>query len=285
MTYPITTQRRAEAQAELDYGQRAIRELESRLEQMRPKLEQLKEMHGRPESGNQFAESLAVIRNAVRSAESGIESAKKHVSNTLADIKGFDQMLNADAELEDAKAAWQEASAAQVRLTRDAQEARKRLQALEAALDGELNRINEAQAAQRAATLADLGFGDKPDGAHAAAAAKALQQAQIKADALREAVDQAQALIDHADLALIAADQRTRQTEGLILVAKLHQAQRDHLESNAVYLQALAQLHGAEAAIGAVGPRIRIYADDTHDQRNEFARIAENLKAMAEQGE
>ena len=283
MTYPTITAQRDAAQASYDQIIKTVLpELEVKSAKAWKEHAWRKQQDDAVKTGSAEA---ADARRIGKMTDGQIEDAKKQAGKHRAELNRLNVLLNADAELLAAKAAWQAASSAQVEATRAAQDARDHLAELEVALRSEMDKINEARAAQRAAALAELGFGDKPDGTTVAAAAKALQAAQIKAEALRDAMQQAQERIAAADLALLASDKPTRAAEDAILMAKLHQAQRDHAEAYAVHLEALHRLHGAETAIGAFGPRVSLYNDATNEEQARFSSIAARLKALAEQGE
>lgn len=283
MTYPTLTAQRDADQAAYDkITKTTLPALEAKATEYWRKHEFHKRQDDAAKTGSVEA---ADARRIAKMTDGQIEDAKRQAGKHRAELNRLNVLLNADAELLAAKAAWQAASAAQVNATRAAQDVRAQLAEMEAAVRIEADKLKEAQAGQRAAALAELGFGDKPDGTTAAAAAKALQAAQIKVDALHEAMAQAGERIAAADLALLASDKPTRIGEGAILVAKLHQAQRDHAEAYAVHLEAVHRLHGAETAIGAVGPRVSLYNDTTNDEQARFASIAAELRALAEQGE
>lgn len=285
MTYTTITTQREAAQAAINADSKAVQDLQAKAEPLRLQHERARDLHHAAGSGYKQAEAAANARNELRQVESRIEEARKRITKAQAEVERLDLMLNADAELQAVRAAWQAASNAQVERTREAQDARAYLQELEAAHAGELAKIDTAKAAANAAALAELGFGDKTDGTTAAAAAKALAAAEVKAEALREAIQTAHERIAAADAALLAADKPTREAEAAILRAKLHQAQRDHAEAYAIHLTALQRLHGAEFAVGRMGPRVTLYNDTTTVEADKFSRIAAELRELAEQGE
>lgn len=161
--------------------------------------------------------------------------------------------------------------------TKSAEDARAELDRLNAMLTNEQACAQAANAAQRAATLAELGFGEKTEGT-AARAAKLLASSELKIDALR---------VDAADSALVACDKVTRAAEQAIVKAHADNAELNQAVAMEAFAAALLVYHGTEmAAHGTSGQRPDFYGHMTqHAYLADCEKVDRRIKAAAEQGE
>ncbi|WP_143541552.1 hypothetical protein [Rhodoferax fermentans] len=154
--------------------------------------------------------------------------------------------------------------------------------AINAALEAEKQKATAASLLQRAATLAELGFGDKVE-TTAAAAGKLLDNANLKIDALlNDAIPAAQKRIDQANTALVQADKATRAAEAEILKAHADCAELALAVAAEDFEKLVLSFHASRiAAFGDFGRRVEHYTV-VNDTRFEIE--AERIRAQAEQG-
>jgi len=233
-----------------------------------------------PLSSPQLLE-LADARRRMKQANGSLEALARDIAKHRQEVDHLQALLNAPAALAKARKQWSVVAQEQIKATRAAAIARDELDRLHALLVDEEAKRKSAQETQRAAALADLGFGDKP--ATAADAVKTLAEADSRIDALKTAIPLAETRVTQTDDALLKCNDTTREAERAIVLAKAHAAELAHAIALEEYRATLREMHGAVlAATGVDGQRVNLY--DEHS-RATFEAVAQRIKAEAEQGE
>lgn len=187
--------------------------------------------------------------------------------------------------LEAAQSRWRACSESQVQAAKVAEAARDELERLDAAIAAEEGKSEAAKEAQRAAILAEHGFGDKPKGA-VKAAESVLLGAAAAVDVLRSFRPALERKIAEADAVLAQRDAATKRAEQDILNEKFDIAEQGYAFALAAFREAWAQRCGASRA--ATGCFIQwplphhIFGTMTDA---DYDAVASKLRAAAEIGE
>lgn len=214
--------------------------------------------------------------DAVRKLETQIKQARD-------DAARLTRLLDSGETLANARQSWRDCADRQVQATKDAQAAADAMAALNAVLTEEQGKAQAASLLQRAATLAELGFGDKVD-TTAAAAGKLLGTSELKIDAIeKDAKPAAQQRIDRANTALVNCDLATRAAEQAIIRAHADCAELQFVIDLQAFTDVVTRYHATQiAAHGVFGLKANFY-NVVNDPK--FSDAADEIKASAERGE
>lgn len=229
------------------------------------------------------ANDRAAAKQRTAHALDAVNKMQNQIRQARLDASRLTRLLGSGEALEAARQSWRDAADAQVAATRAAQDAQDAMVALNDVLAAEQEKATAASLLQRAATLAELGFGDKVD-TTAAAAGKLLATAELKIDALeKDAKPAAQSRIDLANSALVDCDLATRAAEQAIIRAHADCAELQFVIDSQAFADVVTRYHATQiAAYGEFGPKANFYSV-VNDPK--FSDAADEIKASAERGE
>lgn len=233
--------------------------------------------------GHELLAARGDAKNALRHAESAVVAATADHLKAQQEVAHLERLVNANEDLEKARANWTSAFDAQIEAAKVVEAAGGNLRKLDAMLSAEEAKSDAAKEAQRVAILRDLGFGEEEKGGSGKSAAeKALVGSAATIDALKSARPELVRKVAEAEALLSARDVGTRAAVRAILEAKKAIAEGQHMLALEAYRAAFVDFRGASlAATGRHLPPINVF-EGLRDA--DYEAVAQRLKASAEQG-
>jgi hypothetical protein len=285
MTDTATIERKlAAAKTVHDVATRAVVDLTSHVQTLRPQVDQLAaRLKDDPRLPQEVHREHTDARRLLQQATDSLVQKRAAEQAAQREVTRLETVLGGEDALAEVRKRWSVASDAQVQAVKAAEAARENLVRLDALLADELAKTEKAQQAQRAAILSRLGFSKSPAG-EVSAMESALIGSAANVDALRTARPDLEAAVAQADAQVAACDQITRQAAQAILTVKQVMAEGVMRLALETCRAAVDAYHVATiAAKGNFGERLSLYPqEDTSLQQQ---HQVDRLKARAMVGE